>query len=79
MAAALLFIFYCIEAGVFFTVAPWTRFWANNGLLHSTELVAAVAQNGFVRGFVSGFGIIHLMVGLREIFLLLKRRPGRLR
>ena len=73
MAAALLFIFYCFEAGVFFTVVPWTRFWSTNPLLHSTALLAAIAQNGYFRGFISGVGIVHLLIGAREIVGLFAR------
>lgn len=73
MAAALLFIFYCFEAGLFFTVIPWTRFWSTNPLLHSTTLLATIAQNGYFRGFISGVGIVHLLIGAREIIGLFGR------
>ena len=73
MAASLLFILYCIEAGIFFVVVPWTRFWALNPLLHSTDLIASLADNGFVRGLITGFGLIHLAIGFREIVSLFRR------
>ena len=73
MAAALLFIFYCFEAGVFFTVVPWTRFWTANPLLNSSALLSILAQNGYFRGFISGVGIVHLLVGAREILALFQR------
>jgi hypothetical protein len=73
MAAALLFIFYCIEAGVFFTIVPWTEFWRANNLLHSTPFLTLLAGNDFVRGLVSGFGVAHLVVGVRELASLLRR------
>jgi hypothetical protein len=73
MAAALLFVFYCIEAGVFFAVVPWTSFWRANNLLHSTPLLSVIAENDFVRGLVSGFGVAHLVVGIHEIASLLRR------
>ncbi|MGH9459272.1 MAG: hypothetical protein ACRD2J_16680 [Thermoanaerobaculia bacterium] len=74
MAGALLFILYCIEAGAFFVVIPWTRFWTTNELLHASAAVAAVAENGFVRGLVSGFGVAHLVVAFRELTGLFRRR-----
>lgn len=77
MAAALLFIFYCFEAGLFFIAVPWTRFWTSNPLLNATELVTAITMNGFFRGFISGFGAIHLIVGVRELLRLFgPRREG---
>lgn len=76
MAAALLFVFYCIEAGVFFAIVPWTAFWRANNLLHATPVLTALADNDFVRGLVSGFGVAHLVVGIHELATLL-RRSGR--
>jgi hypothetical protein len=73
MAAALLFIFYCFEAGLFFLAVPWTRFWVSNPLLQSSEMLSAITMNGFFRGFVSGFGAIHLIVGIRELMRLFGR------
>lgn len=73
MAAALLFIFYCFEAGIFFTVVPWTRFWSANPLLNSSGFLLTLAQNGYFRGFISGLGIVHLLVGAREIVGLFQR------
>ena len=77
MALTFLFILYCIEAGLFFLVAPWTRFWTLNPLLHATPLVALIAENSFVRGFVSGFGVVHLVVGARELMQFIRKRERR--
>lgn len=76
MAAALLFVFYCIEAGVFFAIVPWTAFWRGNNFLHSTPLLSLLSDNDFIRGLVSGFGVAHLVVGFHELGALL-RRGGR--
>jgi hypothetical protein len=76
MAAALLFVFYCIEAGVFFAIVPWTPFWRANNVLHATPLIALLAENDFVRGLVSGFGVAHLVAGIRELGRML-RQGGR--
>lgn len=74
MALGIVFSIYCLEAGFFFLIAPWTKFWALNPLLHANQIVAAVAENDYVRGLVSGFGIVHLVVGVREILDLIRRR-----
>ncbi|HEY5611066.1 MAG TPA: hypothetical protein VIL97_07655 [Thermoanaerobaculia bacterium] len=76
MALTLLFVLYCLEAGLFFVVAPWTDFWALNPLLHASPLVAQITENPFFRGFVSGLGIVHLMVGAREVMVFLRRRES---
>ena len=67
MTVPLFFALYCLEAGVFFTIVPWTRVWTVNPILHHSLTVALWADNPFVRGFVSGFGVVHIIVGVRDI------------
>ncbi|MDX1584353.1 MAG: hypothetical protein R3338_12215 [Thermoanaerobaculia bacterium] len=72
MASTLLFILYCLEAGIFFILAPWTSFWTTNPLFQSTALVEALTQSFYLRGLISGFGLVHLLVGTREVLLLVR-------
>ena len=67
MSVPLFFALYCLEAGLFFLVVPWTRLWTLNPLLHSHETITMLAGNPFFRGMVSGFGIIHLIIGIKDI------------
>lgn len=67
MAGTLLFILYCFEAGIFLLVIPWTSAWLLNPLLQAQPVVADVAQNLYVRGLVSGFGLVHLIVAVHEM------------
>lgn len=67
MSVPLFFALYCLEAGVFFTVAPWTRVWTLNPVLHHQIAIAIWADNPFVRGFISGVGVMHLIVGIRDL------------
>jgi hypothetical protein len=77
MSLPLFFALYCLEAGLFFTIVPWTRVWAVNPWLHGSMAMAMWADNPFVRGFISGFGVIHLLVGSRDLVRLLRaRREG---
>ena len=73
MALRVFFILYCIEAGVFFLLAPWTRFWLGHPLLTYNSSVAALTVNPFLRGFISGFGVVHLLIGFREILLMVSQ------
>lgn len=78
MSLPLFFALYCLEAGVFFTVVPWTRLWTMNPILHNSLAISMVADNPFVRGMVSGFGVAHLLIGVRDIVLISRaRREGR--
>ncbi|HUO83610.1 MAG TPA: hypothetical protein VM534_00715 [Thermoanaerobaculia bacterium] len=72
MALSLLFIVYCFEAGLFFIIAPWTRFWSVNPLLHASAGVGSLVDNFYFRGLVSGFGVVHLILGVVEIISLVR-------
>lgn len=76
MAGALFYAIYCLEAGFFFTILPWMRLWTLNPLLHANAAVGAVADNPFMRGFVSGIGVIHLLLAAREFVRIMRRREA---
>ncbi len=76
MSLPLFYAIYCLEAGLFFTILPWTSIWTLNPLLHSSLAVGFWADNPFVRGFVSGIGVVHLLVGVRELIDALQQRRG---
>ena len=76
MSIPLFFALYCLEAGLFFTVVPWTRIWTLNPMLHASPVIAVWADNPFLRGFISGLGVVHLIVGVREIVRLTRARRG---
>jgi len=74
MSLPLFLAIYCVEAGLFFTIVPWTRVWTLNPWLHNSAMIAVWADNPFLRGFVSGFGVIHLIVGVRDIVRITRER-----
>jgi hypothetical protein len=74
MSLPLFFALYCLEAGLFFIVVPWTRLWSVNPLLQTSAMMSMLAGNPFVRGFVSGFGVIHLIIGIRDILAIANAR-----
>ena len=78
MSLPLFFALYCLEAGLFFTIVPWTRVWTMNPLLHNHLAIGIWADNPFVRGFVSGFGVVHLIIGVNDIIRIsaARRRAG---
>lgn len=76
MSIPLFFALYCLEAGLFFTIVPWTVIWTVNPLLHNNLTVGMVADNPFVRGFVSGIGLLHLIIGVRDLVRISRARRG---
>lgn len=65
------------EVGFVLLVVPWSPFWERNYFAESVPVVNALVTNGFVRGAVSGLGLLNLLAGIAELAsLLLARRSG---
>ena len=74
MSVRVFFALYCVEAGFFFLIVPWTRMWTLNPLLHSTVTLSMFAGNPYVRGFVSGFGVVHLLIAAKDFIRITQAR-----
>lgn len=80
MAARLTVAFYiilCLEAGIFLTVLPWIgggSYWGDNYfLVLAAQKIGAVGlqravASGWVRGAVTGLGLLNLAMAFWEIF-----------
>ena len=60
------FVLFCLEVGIILTVLPWTRLWTENSLLLGFPAVKAFINNGFVRGLVTGLGLVDIWMGVVE-------------
>jgi hypothetical protein len=74
MSVPIFFALYCVEAGLFFLIVPWTRMWTLNPLLHSSATLSMFAGNPFIRGFVSGFGVVHLLIAANDLIRITRAR-----
>jgi hypothetical protein len=52
---------------------PWSGFWDTN-YFAAWPMVRQIVTNNFVRGGVSGLGIVNLAVGFIELFVVLSAR-----
>ena len=59
VAGSALFVFYCTAVGVYLLLRPW-----------AAGRVPSLPPSGFLRGFVSGLGLIHLAAGLADLRVL---------
>lgn len=64
---AIAFILFCFEIGIFLVFVPWSALWENNFLLDYSPLLHQILLNNFVRGAVSGLGVIDVLIGLAEL------------
>ena len=63
---AVAFILFCFEIGLFLVFVPWSNLWEHNALLLYLP-VRALLMNNFVRGAVSGLGVVDVFLGLGEL------------
>jgi hypothetical protein len=64
--------------GFLLVVLPWSEFWENNYFALAWPLVRSIVTNNFVRGGVSGLGVVNLIVGFADLTLVItsRERPG---
>ncbi len=60
------FIFVCLVIGILLIAAPWTPWWSNNSLLTGLPRLQEFMMNDFVRGVVSGLGLIDVWLAIAE-------------
>jgi len=60
------FVFVCLAIGALLIAAPWTPLWTNNSLLIGWPRVQQFLMNDFVRGLVSGLGLVDIWLAIRE-------------
>ena len=69
-----LFIAFFFEIGFALLVVPWSAFWDRNYFTGALPSIHAFMTNNFVRGAVSGLGLVNIVAGLGEITSMLIAR-----
>ena len=70
----LIYIAFFLEFGFALLVVPWSAFWDRNYFATAVPPVHAFITNNFVRGAVSGLGVVNIVAGLRELVWMLLAR-----
>jgi len=70
----LLVFAYFVESGLLLLVAPWSAFWERNLFVAQVPAAKAVLTNPFVRGAISGIGVLCLWAALSELAALFAER-----
>ena len=63
--SAVIFILFCLELGLFLVLFPWSQYWEANFFFSRRYWDSA-----YVRGGVSGLGVVNLYISLLEILRL---------
>ncbi|HSY36663.1 MAG TPA: hypothetical protein VK814_12990 [Acidobacteriaceae bacterium] len=61
-------VLFCFYIGGLLAVLPWSpRYWDQNGWLLAHPGVERVINKGWVRGLVSGLGLLDVWIGVSEL------------
>jgi len=68
--SAVIFITFCVEIGIFLLIFPWTEYWDANYFSALLPDWHRYWDNMYVRGAVSGLGVVNLYISFLEILRL---------
>jgi hypothetical protein len=70
----LLLVAFFLEVGLVLVLVPWSAYWDRNYFAESVPVVQELVKNNFVRGAVTGVGVINLFAALAEVVALFAGR-----
>jgi hypothetical protein len=69
-------VLFCVYLGVLVAILPWwDRMWDQNLWIQSRPMLAAVLDNGAVRGLITGLGLLDIWIGVSEAVHYRDHRP----
>ncbi len=68
--SALLFVIFCLAIGLFLLIFPWTEYWGGNYFAAFVPEWRQYWDNMYVRGAISGLGVVDLYISFAEVFRL---------
>jgi hypothetical protein len=71
----IIYVVFCIELGMLLIVLPWKPVWHANALLTNYPTLKVLFQNYFLRGLVTGLGVIDIWLGVSEAVHYRERKP----
>jgi len=63
----LLFVAFFVEVGLLLIVLPWSSFWERNYFAYALPILRPLLTNNYLRGAVSGLGVLNLLAGFAEL------------
>ena len=71
----IVYILICFEVGILLLILPWRpEYWEENFFLYyvtgkfNSTWVPAILTSGYVKGVVTGIGVLNILAGLRDLF-----------
>jgi hypothetical protein len=69
-----LYVAFFLEVGLLLIVLPWSAFWERNYFADAWPSLAPVIRNNFIRGGVTGIGVVNLIAGFADLVPMLGAR-----
>lgn len=69
-----MYVAFFLEVGLLLTILPWSAFWDRNYFAGTWPVVRLVVTNNFVRGAISGLGLVNLIAGFADLALVFVTR-----
>ena len=71
-----LYVVFFVQLGLLLIVMPWwPPFWEHNYFAMAWPALREFMTNNFVRGAVSGLGVVNLVAGFADLAVLFSPRP----
>ena len=67
---------FFLEIGFLLLVVPWSSYWDRNFFAQSWPPLQALLSSNYVRGAVSGLGIVNVLAAVGEIAEIFSTRRG---
>jgi len=72
----LVLVVFFLEVGLVLTLAPWSAYWDRNYFAETMPVVHALITNNFVRGAVTGLGLVNICAAVADLVGMLMNRKG---
>jgi hypothetical protein len=66
----IIFILFCLEMGIVLVLFPWSSMWDRNYFFALAPQWATVFSSSYLRGAISGLGVINVWIALSEAWRL---------
>jgi len=63
----LVYIAFFLETGLLLIFLPWSSFWSRNYFVAHWPAIEALLVNDFVRGAVTGLGVVNIAAGIADL------------
>ncbi|MBI3400035.1 MAG: hypothetical protein HY048_01335 [Acidobacteria bacterium] len=70
------YVAFFLEVGLLLVVLPWSGFWEHNYFALAWPPLQTLLANNYLRGAVTGLGVVNLVAGFADLALLFAARDS---